>query len=95
LPELSEIPALFQDDIIEQGFELAALANMNPKERTQYEQSLKELRDFINVIDTAKREGRAEEREAVSRSLLKQGVSIDIIANGTELSPEAIHALQP
>ena len=43
--------------------ELARIANMNKKERAEYEAALKIYRDNENVVTTARREGKEEERK--------------------------------
>jgi predicted transposase/invertase (TIGR01784 family) len=57
LAELEHIPALFNYDIIYQGFETARIAALDQKERKHYESSLKEYRDLYSVMKTAKQEG--------------------------------------
>ncbi|MGH8552143.1 MAG: Rpn family recombination-promoting nuclease/putative transposase, partial [Methylococcales bacterium] len=53
LDEFESMPEIFKGDIIEQGFERARLAQLNEIQRDAYEQSLKELRDAYNVVQTA------------------------------------------
>ena len=43
--------------------ELARIANMNKKERAEYEAALKIYRDNENVVTTARREGKEEGRK--------------------------------
>ena len=43
--------------------ELARIANMNKKERAEYEEALKIYRDNENVVTTARREGKEEGRK--------------------------------
>lgn len=57
LQAFSDMPTIFKDDVLEQAFEKAELANMVPAERDKYEASLKVYRDLKNVIDTACDEG--------------------------------------
>ncbi len=60
LHDLSEIPVIFRDGVFKKLFEVADMASLSREERFDYEQSLKNYRDFKNVTDTAKTEGRAE-----------------------------------
>lgn len=60
LVTFDEVPLEFQGDIIEGAFNLAKLANMSHEDRHAYELSLKYYRDFVNVMDTAKKDAREE-----------------------------------
>jgi predicted transposase/invertase (TIGR01784 family) len=57
LPLLDELPNKFKDKIFQKLFKVAEIAKFSRDERSDYENSLKYLRDLGNVIDTAKREG--------------------------------------
>jgi predicted transposase/invertase (TIGR01784 family) len=57
LVDFESIPALFNDVIFLQAFEVAAIANYNNAERNEYEKSLKIYRDLKGVIDTSFEEG--------------------------------------
>ena len=57
LYKLDDIPGKLQEKIFERFFEIAEIAQMNPEERTTYENSLKYYRDMNNVVETAKDEG--------------------------------------
>ena len=63
LANLHEIPELFKDDIIYQGFETAKIAALNKTEQAIYQQSLKDYRDLYNVVNTSHKEGFEEGRE--------------------------------
>jgi predicted transposase/invertase (TIGR01784 family) len=101
LEEFPEIPERFQDTVLEQAFEIAELAHLSEAERANYESSLKHYRDIINVIDTARLEGRAEgieagrqaERLTLARQMKQDGLSATRIAQYTSLSPEEIERL--
>ena len=89
--------------------ELACIANMNKKERAEYEAALKIYRDNENVVTTARREGiqigekrglekgRAEGRAEgilITARLMKQnGISFEQIKLCTGLSDEEIENL--
>jgi len=70
------------------------LANTNHEDRHAYELSLKYYRDFINVIDTAKKEakeqGLAEGKWLVrinlAKVMLEEGLSIETVMKITGLS---------
>ncbi|MBF0196062.1 MAG: PD-(D/E)XK nuclease family transposase [Planctomycetes bacterium] len=67
LNALNTIPDELKQDIFENFFKAAEVAKLTPKEKENYEKSLKYYRDLNNVIDTAfdegKEEGRKEEEE--------------------------------
>ena len=61
-----------------------------PDELREYEDSLMAYRDIKNSIDTARREGRVEERIAIARNLKSMGMSISDISKATSLLEEEI-----
>ncbi len=77
--------------------ELARIANMNKKERAEYEAALKIYRDNENVVTTARREGIAigEERGVLKTArLMKQnGASVGFIKQCTGMTEEEIKNL--
>jgi len=62
LHKLDKIPISLRNKIFEHLFEQAEIAKFNKKERLAYEDSLKEYRDLVSAIETAKEEARAEGR---------------------------------
>ncbi len=90
LVTFDEIPNEFQGDIIEGAFELAKLANMSYEDRHAYELSLKYYRDFINVVDTAKKDAREEREIEIAKTMLEEGFDIKIIAKITGLTEAMI-----
>ncbi|NOQ34310.1 MAG: Rpn family recombination-promoting nuclease/putative transposase [Methylococcaceae bacterium] len=98
LVSFNEIPSEFEGDIIEDAFNLAKLANMNYEDRHAYELSLKYYRDFVNVLDTAKKDGREEgieqEREQIAVKMLQKNTDINFIAEITGLSIERLEQLK-
>ena len=81
--------------------ELACIANMNKKERAEYEAALKIYRDNENVVTTARREGKEEgiaigkERGVLKTArLMKQnGASVGFIKQCTGMTEEEIKNL--
>ena len=85
--------------------ELARIANMNKKERAEYEAALKIYRDNENVVTTARREGREEgiaigEERGLKKGILttarlmkQNGISFEQIKLCTGLSDEEIQHL--
>jgi predicted transposase/invertase (TIGR01784 family) len=90
LVTFDNVPVEFQGDIIEGAFELAKLANMSYEDRHTYELSLKYYRDFINVLDTAKK----EEKEEIALKMLQKNLDIELIIEVTGLSKKAVENLK-
>ena len=94
LEEFSEIPACFQDTVLEQAFEIAELAHLSENERAAYEHSLKIYRDNINVLNTAtekawaggKEEGKEEVKRETARLMLADGLPLAAVKKYTGLS---------
>ncbi len=102
LNRLDKIPDKLKERIFEKLFETAEIAKFTPEQVRYYEDSLKYYRDLKNSLDTAKEEGREEgieegklaEKEAIAKSLLKDGVDIEVILNATGLTKEHIDRLK-
>jgi predicted transposase/invertase (TIGR01784 family) len=60
LAELSDRPQPLQEEIFNDLFDAAEIANFSPIEQTTYQNSLKYYRDINNMVDTARQEGRQE-----------------------------------
>ena len=101
LSRLLDRPKALQERVFKRLFELAEIAKFTPKERQEYEESVKEFRDYYNTVDTAhkkgvaegERKGRAEERMANARKMKLLGVTTSIISQVTGLSTEEIDLL--
>ena len=89
LEDFQTIPAIFKDEVFEQAFEKAELANLAQPDLDKYENSLKIYRDLKGVIDTAFEEGKTE----VASNLKKLGVDMQIISKATGLSTDEINKL--
>ncbi len=77
LEDLQSIPELLKDKVFTSAFETAKLANLEPKERQSYQQSLKQLRDNYATLKTAVDEARAEgETIGEARGVLKAKLEI-------------------
>jgi len=111
LAKLQDRPIALQERIFKKLFEAAELAKFTPKERQQYEDSLKYYRDIKNVVDTARDEGIEEgieigieegieigiEKGAIKtvKRGLKEGASVEFLAKITGLSEDFIQTLKP
>ena len=62
LGDLDERPAALREAIFNRLFEQAEIAKYTPVERQDYEESLKNFRDWYSCLITAVRKGRAEGR---------------------------------
>jgi len=76
LSELSERPNPLQEDIFNQLFDVAEIANFSAMEQDSYQNSLKYYRDLNNVVDTSRQEGLEEGR--------KQGIQEGLIEGRKE-----------
>jgi predicted transposase/invertase (TIGR01784 family) len=102
LVTFDEMPAEFAGDIIEEAFHLAKLANMSYEDRHAYELSLKYYRDFVNVLDTAKKDGIVEGIEIgidkgkhsksleIAKTMYQEGFDVNVIAKITGLDEDVI-----
>lgn len=93
--DMEEPPKWVQGDaVFERFFRLCEYENMNTMERTSYNKSILEYADVREAVDFAqvkgRAEGRAEEKLAMAKVLLEQGVDIKIIAKATGLTVEEI-----
>lgn len=109
LGELDERPAELKEAIFNQLFETAEIAKYTPQERMDYEESLKNFRDWYSVITTAekkgkaeghaegmqkgKAEGRAEGILSTALKLKQMGMTAQMISEATGLSEEEIAVL--
>jgi len=101
---MKEITKEFQGKGLDKLLETCMFANMKEDVQMQYVRRLMAEKDRIGQLATAKMqgreqgraEGRAEGRELghedVARTMKAQGISIDLIAKYTGLTPEQIEA---
>jgi predicted transposase/invertase (TIGR01784 family) len=86
----------------EANFKLSELANKSYEDRYAYELSLKYYRDFINVMDTAKKDGKAEGKLEgkmecelkIAKAMLKKNTHMDFIVEVTGLSKQILESLK-
>ena len=106
LATLLERPAALQERVFKRLFETAEIARFSESEMRDYEESLKNLRDLGNVLNTAKEEGRkegrkegieeGEKRKSMEMALRMRddGMPLEVIAKYTGLSVEEIRNLK-
>jgi predicted transposase/invertase (TIGR01784 family) len=106
LEDLQSIPELLKDEVFTNAFETAKLANLEPRERESYQQSLKIMRDNYATqkyaIETAVEEARAEglaeglaegEQKAkleIAKNLKAAGLTLEQIQTAIGLSAEEL-----
>ncbi|MGL4738400.1 MAG: Rpn family recombination-promoting nuclease/putative transposase [Cellulosilyticaceae bacterium] len=93
LEDFNELPGILNQPIFQKAFERAKEANLTREEKNAYEESLKSYRDNINVIDTARKEGREEEKRQIAKALLDV-LDDEMIAIKTGLSIEEVARLR-
>ena len=110
LATLLDRPAALQERVFKRLFEAAEIARFTETEMKDYEESLKNLRDLGNVLDTAKEEGwkeglkeglreglkEGEKRKSmeIAKKLLASGLPEEFIAGSTGLTMEEIRELK-
>ncbi|MCW3804528.1 Rpn family recombination-promoting nuclease/putative transposase [Marinilabiliaceae bacterium D04] len=105
LHKLDRLPDKLKEKVFERVFEVAEIAKFSHEEYLSYEDSLKYYRDLKNSLDTAKEEGheegwkkglekgKEERTSELVKSLLENGVSIEIISKSTGLTVEQIEKM--
>lgn len=101
LSRLMERPVALQERVFNRLFEAAEIARFDRKELIEYEDSLKNFRDWFSVVQTAENRGRAEGlaeglaegQRLIAANLKQQGINIETIAKCTDLSIEEIERL--
>ena len=101
LGDLEERPAELKEAIFKRLFEQAEIAQYTPEERLDYEESLKNFRDWYSALKTAEKKGHAEGREEglregiikTAQNMKKEGMSDSLIAKMTVLTEQEIAEL--
>ena len=101
LSRLMERPVALQERVFERLFKAAEIANFDRKELIEYEDSLKNYRDWYSVVSTAEQkgiqkgiqEGEKKKQYEIARNLKSLGIAPDIIAKTTEMTLKEIAEL--
>lgn len=105
LSRLMDRPQALQERVFKRLFDQAEIASFTPQERREYQESVKDYWDYYSTMTTAHQKGRAEglsegeakgraeERLSNARSLLSNGVPMDVIVKSLGLAPKEIAAL--
>ena len=99
LEDFTEIPSILNEPIFKVAFEVAKVANFNQKQLDDYEQSLKEYRDYHNVIDSAVNSAvkvavNETKKEMILRLLKTGKLSLAEIAEIGNVSLESVLQIQ-
>ena len=86
LSRLEEIPGKLKDKIFTKLFETADMTHYTPNLLAQYQDSLRDYRDFKNSMDTYKEEGRLEEKKETALNAIKEGLDNGFVQKITGLS---------
>jgi predicted transposase/invertase (TIGR01784 family) len=90
LSKLDHIPAAFQEKVFKKLFQVAALAEYDPKQLQSYRDSEKNYLDFTASINTSFREGKTEGKIEIARNMKDEGFTIAQIVKVTGLSEQEI-----
>lgn len=101
LSRLMERPVALQERVFERLFKAAEIANFDRRELIEYEDSLKNYRDWYSVVSTAEQkgiqkgiqEGEKKKQYEIARNLKSLGIAPDIIAKTTEMTLKEIAEL--
>ena len=109
MSRLDRQPKRLQNEVFDRLFKIAEIAKFSKSELKEYEDSLKAYRDIKNSLDTAEEKGLAEGRAEglmegrvegeknkaveIAKKLLGMGMSIEVIAETTGLSVDAVKSI--
>ena len=74
LVKLNERPAAFRDKVFEKFFKVAEIAQFTPEQRSAYEASLKNMRDYNNTVRDAEEKGMRKGLQRGRAEGLEQGL---------------------
>jgi len=90
LNKLDRLPDNLKEKVFEKVFEVAEISKFSQEEYRSYENSLKSYRDLQNSIETAKNEGRDNEKITVAKLMLEENEPLEKIVRYTGLTVEQI-----
>lgn len=104
-----EIPEQFSDPLFQRLFILSKIGNFTAEELKQYEDSMKDMSDYYNIIDTAaeeaekrglakgmeigRKEGEAKAKSELVRKMIDAGMNPEQIGQITGLDISEIQAM--
>lgn len=98
---LDRLPGKLRTKAFERLFQACEIARFEPEVKLKYEKEMFTERDYYNIIETARddgrkeglAEGRAEGRSEIIRKLLESGMDSETIRKITGISPDSIQNL--
>ena len=94
LSTFTERPECLEGELYDLLFSSTEISKFAPKERKEYYKDMTTKKDIANQITFAHNKGIKEEREAVAKKMLEDGVSIPVICKYTDLSQQQVEALK-
>jgi predicted transposase/invertase (TIGR01784 family) len=91
LEDFNEIPAILNEPIFQEAFEVARVANFDKAELSEYHESYKNYNDLNNVIDSAVDKSK---KETIIRTLKRGKATIEEIAEDNDVSIEIVLSIQ-
>ena len=102
---IKRLPWAAQNSVFQKLAEIADVSSLTKEERLHYDEALRKYRDTLCVLESAEQrglkkgraeglaKGRAEGRLEIARNMKENGLSVDLIAACSGLSPEEIAQL--
>ena len=96
-PTLDRLPDELRTEAFERLFQACEIGRFEPDVKLRYEKEMITERDYYNMLNTAKADGKAEGlaegRAMVAKEMKRLGLPTDIIIKSTRLSEAQIAAL--
>lgn len=97
LSRLLERPKALQERIFTRLFDQAEIARFSPKERREYQESIKDYWDYYSTMTTSFNKGKAEGKDETKREhaikMKELGISPEMISQVTGLTVEEVEKL--
>jgi len=93
LDEFEKLPEILGEQVFIDTLERIEYSSLPQTEQAKYESSLKAFRDNINVIETAREEGREEGVLQTAKNMKDTGIAIELIEQCTQLTSAEIEEL--
>lgn len=95
LEYLERLPERLQNKIFNKVMDIAALVNLDRKQRMEYEESLKAQRDYQNALNARYLQGKEESKIETAIALHKKGMDLVFISEVTGLSESDLIGILP
>ncbi len=90
---LTERPESFDDPLLVDLFNATELASMSVQKRQNYDRELLQELDKMCEVSFARKEGKAEGKAEIAKTMLSKGLDIKLVSECTGLTDEEINAL--